>query len=173
MNQYALLIDEKSCWGCKACEVACKQENQLPEGIRYISVTEDGPKITAGKLDFVYRVNRCLHCDSPPCAEACPVEAITKRADGLVVLDVEACTGCALCVEACPYQAIGYDDRMGKVYKCNLCVQRVDKGLLPACADNVCLAHCIFFGQADQGMQMITDKTLVKERLAADQKAGR
>jgi Fe-S-cluster-containing dehydrogenase component len=168
MNRYALFIDSSSCWGCKTCEVACKQENQAPDGIKYISVSEDGPKMVEGRLDFVYRVNRCLHCDNPPCAETCPAEAITKRDDGLVILDYESCTGCALCVEACPYNAIGYDDKMGKAHKCNLCVHRVDTGLIPACADNVCLAHCIVFAPADQGEQMIAGKILLKERLAAD-----
>jgi tetrathionate reductase subunit B len=145
MNQYALLIDHKSCWGCKTCEVACKQENQVPAGIKYISVSEDGPKLVSGKLDFVYQVNLCRHCDVPPCAEACPVEAITRREDGIVVLDDDTCTGCAACVEACPYQAITFDEQAGRARKCNLCHHRVEKGLIPACADNVCLAHCITF----------------------------
>ncbi len=169
MKKYVLLIDDKSCWGCKACEVACKQENQAPEGIKHISVSEDGPKMMAGKLDFVYQVNRCLHCEQPPCVEACPAEAITRREDGLVILDGETCTGCGVCIEACPYKAIGYDEQTGRAYKCNLCVHRVDQGLIPVCADNVCLAHCIIFSLADQGEQMIADKTLVKKRLAADQ----
>lgn len=171
-KKYALFIDNCSCWGCKTCEVACKQENRAPDGMKYIVVSEDGPKMVEGKLDFVYRVNRCRHCDNPPCAEVCPVEAITRRDDGLVVLDVGSCTGCALCVDACPYDAIGYDERTGRAEKCNLCYHRVDKGLIPACADNVCPAHCILFAQADQGEQMIADKTLLKERLAKD-KEGR
>ncbi len=128
MKKYTLVIDEKACWGCKTCEVACKQENQAPKGIKYISVSEDGPKMVDGKLDFVYRVNLCRHCDSPPCLEACPMEAITKRDDGLVILDDEACSGCAACVEACPYQAIAFDEQAGKARKCNLCHHRVDKG---------------------------------------------
>jgi Fe-S-cluster-containing dehydrogenase component len=168
MKQYALFIDDISCWGCKTCEVACKQENQVPEGIKYISVSEDGPKMITGKLDFVYRVNRCRHCDIPECLEACPAEAITKREDGLVILDHEACTGCAACLEACPYKAVTFDEQAGTARKCNLCHHRVDKGLIPACADNVCLAHCIVFAPVDQGKQMIADKILLKERLAAD-----
>ena len=71
----------KSCWGCKTCEVACKQENQAPDGIKYISVPEDGPRDGGGKLDFVFRVNLCRHCDDPACVDACPVEAITRRED--------------------------------------------------------------------------------------------
>lgn len=171
-KRYALFVDDRSCWGCRTCEVACKQENRAPDGIQYILVAEEGPGMVEGKPDFVYRVNRCHHCDNPRCAEACPVEAITRRGDGLVVLDDGSCTGCALCVDACPYSAIGFDEQKGRARKCNLCHHRVDRGLIPACADNVCPAHCILFAEADQGERMMADKILLKERLAKDE-AGR
>ena len=164
--KYALRIDDQNCWGCKTCEVACKQENRTADGVKLISVTEDGPKVVNGKLDFVYKVNLCKHCDDPPCADACPVEAITKRADGIVVLDEEVCTGCQSCVEACPYEAIACNDAKGKAQKCNMCHHRVDNGLLPACADNICLAHCIYFGSADQIEKMVREKNWLRDRLA-------
>ena len=145
MKRYALVIDEERCWGCKTCEVACKQEEGAPDGVNLITVWEDGPRVIDGKLDFVYRVNVCQHCDDPDCLEACPEEAITKRDDGIVILDGEKCTGCQLCIDACPYDAIAFDGENGVARKCNLCYHRIDKGLLPACADNVCLAHCIHF----------------------------
>lgn len=170
MTKYKLIIDHHACWGCKTCEVACKQENQAPEGIKLIEVTEEGPAQLEGKLDFVYRVNLCRHCDAPPCAEACPVEAIISREDGLVILDGALCTGCGLCVEACPYKTISLDERAGRAQKCNGCVHRVEKGLFPACADNVCPAHCLYFGPVDRVEQMMARKTLLWERLAADPK---
>jgi Fe-S-cluster-containing dehydrogenase component len=150
MTTYKLTIEENFCWGCKTCEVACKQENQAADGVKLIAVWEDGPKIVDGKLDVTSRVSVCRHCDEPPCADVCPAEAITKRPDGIVVLDAEACTGCGACLEACPYQAIAFDQEKGIVQKCNLCHHRVDQGLLPACADNVCPAHCILFGDANE-----------------------
>ena len=150
MKRYALIIDEELCWGCKTCEVACKQEEGAPDGVQLITVLEDGPKMVNGKLDFVYRVNVCRHCDEPDCVEACPEDAITKRGDGIVILDVNKCTGCQLCIDACPYDAIAFDAEKGVAWKCNLCYHRVDKGLLPACADNVCLAHCIYFGDREE-----------------------
>jgi Fe-S-cluster-containing dehydrogenase component len=146
MKTYALEIDHEACWGCKTCEVACKQENRAIDGIKLISVTEEGPGIIDGKLDFVFRVNLCRHCDDPPCADACPEAAITKRSDGIVVMDYDLCSGCQLCIEVCPYDAIDFDHNQNIAQKCNLCHHRVDRGLIPACADNVCLAHCIYFG---------------------------
>ena len=145
MNKYALIIDHESCWGCKTCEVACKQEFNTPDGVRLITVSEQGPDIIDGKLDVLFHVNLCRHCDDPPCAAACPEDAIHKRDDGIVVMDEDMCTGCRMCLEECPYDAIDFDEAGEIAQKCNLCHHRVDAGLLPACADRVCLAHCIYF----------------------------
>ena len=70
MKGYKLIIDHESCWGCKTCEVACKQETLAPDGIKLISVYEEGPTIVEGKPEFVFRVNVCRHCDEPECVEA-------------------------------------------------------------------------------------------------------
>jgi len=145
MNRYQLTIDSRSCWGCMACEVACKQENQVPSGIKYISVQEKGPEKLDGKLALVYQVTLCRHCEQPECLEVCPEEAIGKREDGIIVLEQEQCNGCGACLQACPYQAIAFDQKKEKAAKCDLCFHRVDQGLLPACADNICLAQAISF----------------------------
>jgi len=145
MTAYELVVENDLCWGCRACEVACKQENRAADGIRLIRVLENGPRMTDGRLDFIFQVNLCRHCEQPACADVCPVEAITRKEDGIVVMDYEQCTGCRLCVEACPYEAISFDARQGIAQKCNLCYHRIEQGLVPACADNVCLAHCIHF----------------------------
>ncbi|MFZ0451639.1 MAG: 4Fe-4S dicluster domain-containing protein, partial [Desulfatiglandaceae bacterium] len=143
---------------CKTCEVACKQENRTPEGVRLIHVSEDGPKLVEGELQFVFRVNTCRHCDDPDCVGVCPEGAVRKRGDGIVVLDEQKCTGCGLCIDECPHDAISFDDDRGVARKCNLCYHRVDYGLLPACADNVCLAHCIYFGDPDEIREEIKAK---------------
>jgi len=146
MKPYQLIINHGLCWGCRTCEIACKQENRAPDGIRLISAWQDGPRIMGGKMDVVFRVTVCQHCDDPPCVDACPEEAILKREDGIVILDDEQCSGCGLCVDACPYDAIAFDTVGDVARKCNLCHHRVDRGLIPACADNVCPGHCIYFG---------------------------
>ena len=145
MKTYTLEIDHQACWGCRTCEVACKQENRAADGVKLISVLEDGPRMIEGKLDFVFRVNLCRHCDEPACVDACTEEAIVKRADGMVLMDYDLCTGCQLCIESCPYDAIEFDDDKDIAQKCNFCHHRIANGLLPACADNVCPAHCIYF----------------------------
>ena len=162
MKRYALIIDHESCWGCKTCEVACKQENLVPHGVKLISVSEDGPKTVDGTVEFSFHVNLCRHCDDPPCVEACPAGAITKREDGIVVMDYAECTGCQACLDACPYSAIAFDEHKGIARKCNLCYQRVTNGLYPACADNVCLAHCIYFGDPGEIEKTIAEKKKMK-----------
>ena len=74
-----------------------------------------------------------------------------------MVLDEEKCIGCGLCLEACPYEALAFDPERNTARKCNLCYHRVDKGLLPACADNVCPGHCIYFGQAADILEKIAE----------------
>ena len=145
MERAQLLIDDFYCWGCQTCEVACKQENRVPDGIKLISIREELRVGADGKPEVFFRAGVCRHCKDAPCAEPCPVEAIVRRPDGIVILDETECTGCGACLVACPHDAITLDERAGVAYKCNLCFQRVDRGLLPACADNVCLAHCIHF----------------------------
>lgn len=150
MRKYELRIDNNLCWGCRTCEVACKQENRPAKGVKLIAVSEDGPRWISDQPEFVFQVNLCRHCDDPPCAEACPEGAISKRGDGLVIMNYDMCTGCQACMQECPYDAIAYDMDRQIAQKCNLCHHRVDQGLIPACADNVCLAHCINFGTQDK-----------------------
>lgn len=145
MTKYALEIEHEACWGCRTCEIACKQEFQFARGVQVIYVSEDGPRKIGDRWEYVFQVNVCRHCDPPPCAEACPQEAITRRQDGIVILDDQLCSGCRACLEACPYDVIAFDETDQVAQKCNLCHHRVDAGLMPACADNVCLAHCIHF----------------------------
>ncbi len=176
MSNFKVVFDEKACWGCRACEVACKQEHnpfaydsyspEKPDSTCYLSVWGDGPKYVDGTLDFTWRVNICRQCDDPPCAAACPEDAITKDPKtGIVLHDKEKCNGCSACIQACPYDAITFNEATGKVSKCDLCYNRVVNGLIPACADNVCLAHCVYFGDGKEIDRMMEEKAWLKHRI--------
>nr|WP_235888132.1 4Fe-4S dicluster domain-containing protein [Neobacillus paridis] len=115
------------CIGCRACEIACKNENQTPTGIQWRKVTKLAPEI--------YLSHSCFHCDSPECFRVCPERAFSKRQDGIVQIDENICTGCQLCVTACPYGAPQFNPETKKVSKCQMCYQRQDMDLVPACVE--------------------------------------
>jgi anaerobic dimethyl sulfoxide reductase subunit B len=96
---------------------------------------------------FAYNLSlSCNHCEKPICAEVCPVGAIHKRSDGIVLLDAERCMGCGYCAWACPYGALQYDEVAGRMTKCNFCVERIDAGLAPACV-TACPLRALDFGE--------------------------
>ena len=98
----------------------------------------------------------CNHCQDPACLKACPVNAITKRAsDGIVLIDQEKCIGCRYCIWACPYGAPQWNEGTKKVEKCTMCVDRIDKGLQPACATTCvgkALNYVADFDPAESGL---------------------
>ena len=147
MTQYTLIIDVERCVGCYACEVACKQENNISIGNpSWIKVVQVGPKLEGDKLVMHFVPTVCKHCGNPPCIEACPEDAISKREDGIVLIDAELCIGCKACIEACPFKVPQFNPETNLVEKCTLCVHRIEKGLKPNCVTH-CPAEAIFFGE--------------------------
>lgn len=142
--QYGFLIDHERCIGCHACTVACKSENDVPvSNFRtWVKYQEKG-RFPAVKRHFA--VLRCNHCNKPPCVEICPVNALEKRADGIVDLDRDACIGCRACMQGCPYDAIYLNEDSGSAEKCHYCAHRVEQGLQPACVV-VCPEQAIVSG---------------------------
>ncbi len=130
---YSILYNPERCMYCRACEVACKQENDIPPGTFRIRVLEDGPKELEGKLRLTHASVRCVHCGKPPCLDACPTKAIRKEADGIVLISADLCDGCKKCIEACPFEAMWFDPHRNIVEICTLCVHRVREGLEPSC----------------------------------------
>ncbi len=125
LKQLGFIFNSDLCVGCKACEVACKNENKTPAGVnwRRVSSTSEG----------VYLSLSCNHCDSPECFRVCPQKAFSKRRDGIVFINTNRCDGCMDCVSACPYDAPQFDNNSCKASKCIFCESRLLKGLDPAC----------------------------------------
>jgi Fe-S-cluster-containing hydrogenase components 1 len=100
----------------------------------------------------------CNHCENPICARACPVKAIWKRADGIVLLETSKCVGCGQCFKFCPYQAPQMNFFERKTYKCTMCADRVDQSLQPACA-TVCPTGALQWGEWDEISRRGADRT--------------
>jgi molybdopterin-containing oxidoreductase family iron-sulfur binding subunit len=145
MEKKSVLVDMDLCYGCFSCEVGCKQEHGLPAGINFITVHQVGPTRIGGKLKMDFVPMACKHCGKPACVEACPEDAIYKRSDGIVLISEEKCTGCQICMEACPFGAPQYVVDKGIVQKCDLCVDRIDRGQVPACVHH-CPTGALVFG---------------------------
>ena len=158
--KYALIVNTEDCVGCNACEVACKQEHNLAVGPRWIRVYSDGPREIEGKPQLRYKVTHCIHCSQPACKDVCPVRAISKRDDGIVLVDEKLCNGCKCCIEGCPLGVMHFDEEKGVAQKCDLCVDRLDKMSPPACAA-ACPSHCIYFGDAKEIVGKLRDKNIL------------
>jgi anaerobic dimethyl sulfoxide reductase subunit B (iron-sulfur subunit) len=140
-GQKAFYFDASACTGCKACQVACKDKNNLPIGTLFRRVFhygggswmyQDGYLVPNNV--FAYSLSTaCMHCQNPPCMEACPAAAITKREDGIVLIDADKCIGCRLCQWACPYGAPQFREDLGVMTKCDFCQDLQAQGQDPAC----------------------------------------
>jgi dimethyl sulfoxide reductase iron-sulfur subunit len=173
-TRLGMVVDLDKCMGCWTCAVACKQENNVPEGMFYLRVLTIGgdnidvPAGTFPDLSLAYQTTNCFHCDNPPCVKACPVQATYKQDNGLVAVDYDRCIGCRYCMVACPYDnrvfnwrdpvqdpaadvaPVGYVEprHKGVVEKCTFCDHRVAEGLEPRCVV-VCPAGARTFGDLD------------------------
>ncbi len=157
MSQYSILHNTELCVGCQACEIACKQENNITVGPRWIRIIQVGPKEVGGKLRMDFVMVQCRHCTRPACRDACPVDAITRRADGIVLIDAELCIGCDQCIEACPFGAPQLNPETNLVEMCTLCVHRIDNGLEPACVQ-ACPYDALRFGDMNSLIQEKREK---------------
>jgi tetrathionate reductase subunit B len=143
--QYGMLIDTRRCIGCHACSVACKAEFDVPLGFTrsWVEYIEKGnyPNVSRS---FLPRL--CNHCRHPNCVDVCPTGATYKREeDGIVVVNPDICIGCKYCIQACPYDARFPNPVTGTADKCDFCLHRVSRGLVPACVET-CIGRARIFG---------------------------
>jgi len=132
-----LTVEAAFCMGCRACEVACKQEHHLPPGVRLIRIVENLEKERPDTRPAQFRPVLCRHCREPRCVTVCPTGALVKHESGTVVVLRELCHGCRACFDHCPYGAPQFRPEDGTVVLCDLCAARGQAGARPAC-----VVHC-------------------------------
>lgn len=163
-DRYGMLTDVTRCVGCRSCEAACNEANDLPEPhepfddlevLEHRRRTSEEAHTVVNKYepegggDPVFLKTQCNHCNEPACASACFVGAFTKTADGPVIYNHKVCLGCKYCIVACPFNIPTYkhhDPLTARVMKCTMCFDRVDEGELPACT-SACPKGAITFGK--------------------------
>lgn len=155
----AFLYDVNRCSGCYCCQMACKDEHCGNDWAPYAKPQPETGHFW-GRLDYIERGQvphvkvahiwiPCQHCQNAPCVTACPIDAIRTRNDGLVIIDTKTCTGCQLCVIACPYDCIFYNAQLQLAQKCTGCAHLLDRGFPikePRCSD-ICFHDAIMFGE--------------------------
>ncbi len=159
-KQLGFYFNASACTACKACQVACQDKNNLPAAMRWRRVVSYGggswvpdPQNAGLMLPnnvFVYSISSaCYHCVNPLCAEVCPAAAISKKDNGLVLINQDQCIGCRYCEWACPYGAPTYDQTRAVMTKCTGCDDLVAQGQNLACVD-ACVMRALEFGDIDQ-----------------------
>ncbi len=159
-KQLAFHFDASACNGCKACQIACKDKNDLPLGVNWRRVAQYGggtwlphpsrPDLVVANNIYAYSISvACMHCESPACAQACPTNALMKRADGVVLINADQCVGCRYCEWACPYGAPQFNEAKGVMTKCTFCEDLLAQGQNPACVD-ACPARALEYGELSE-----------------------
>jgi formate dehydrogenase iron-sulfur subunit len=163
--EIAKLIDISKCIGCKACQVACMEWNDLRDEIGTCQGVYDNPPDLSGaswtvmryaevepepgQLEWLIRKDGCLHCTEPGCLLACPAPgAIIRYSNGIVDFQEENCIGCGYCIAGCPFNIPRLSKKDNKAYKCTLCSDRVAVGLEPACI-KTCPTGALMFGSKE------------------------
>lgn len=180
VTEVTKVIDVTSCIGCKACQVACSEWNDLRDNVGTCDGTYNNPhdlsaeswtvmrfaeaQNVAGKpdeaekLEWLIRKDGCMHCEDPGCLKACPSPgAIVQYENGIVDFHEENCIGCGYCITGCPFNIPRISKNDNKAYKCTLCSDRVAVGQEPACV-KTCPTGAIRFGERDAMLHFAEDR---------------
>lgn len=185
MARKALLITPDLCIGCRACQVACKEWNQLKASkTRNFGSYENPPDLDENNFNrirfiehsdqkgmrWLFVSQRCMHCGEPACVDVCPSKALIKDRDtGIVYYDKKKCISCQGCKAACPFEIPRYEQGgRGKIAKCHFCIDRVRAGLVPACA-KTCPTEAIKYGERDK---LIKEAKAKKYRIYGENDLG-
>jgi anaerobic dimethyl sulfoxide reductase subunit B (iron-sulfur subunit) len=168
MSTFGFYFDSSVCSGCKTCQVACKDKNDLLPGIRFRRVYEvAGAKWVktdegAWEHDIVaYNLSlACSHCENPACVKACPTTAMHIELDGMVLINPDKCIGCRYCEWACPYGSPQYNKQSGIMQKCDLCRDYILEGKQPVCVSS-CPMRALVFGPLSQLIEKFGDNRVV------------
>ena len=168
-TEVAKLIDISKCIGCKACQTACMEWNDIRDEVGSNAGTYDNPRdltenswtvmryseveVEQGKLEWLIRKDGCMHCADPGCLKACPSPgAIIQHGNGIVDFQQANCIGCGYCIAGCPFNVPRISRKDNKAYKCTLCSDRVGVGMEPACV-KTCPTGAIVFGSKTDMIQ--------------------
>jgi formate dehydrogenase iron-sulfur subunit len=186
--QVCKLVDTTTCIGCKACEIACQEWNDLPFAATAFDNTYQTMPSTAwnfwnlikfnehpkedGTMMWLMRKDQCMHCAEPGCLAACPADgAIVQYTNGIVDFQQDKCIGCGYCITGCPFDVPKLNPATKKVHKCTLCADRVSQSLEPACI-KACPTGCLHFGSMDD-MKDLAEKRAHQLRVNSGfEKAG-
>jgi formate dehydrogenase iron-sulfur subunit len=171
-TRMGLLHDTTLCVGCRSCEAACREVNELPPlepPIGDMSVFDQERRTTDTELTVVnryrvdgqdiFRKHQCMHCNEPSCASVCLVRALVKSPEGPVLYDPDVCVGCRYCMTTCPYYALAYEYHSAnpRIMRCTMCYERIIEGKEPGCAD-ACPMGAIVFGRRSDLLRLARDR---------------
>lgn len=177
---YAKFVDVTLCTACRGCMVACKNWNDLPMDSQAYNGTyqsHDKPngktwnvmqmkehETKSGGFEWLFRHQSCMHCEEAACEKVCPESAIHTTSLGNVVIDQEKCVGCSYCVQNCPFDIVELAEYVNadgekeqRAQKCNMCDDRIQVGLQPACAD-ICPMDAIVFGPKEDMLKLANER---------------
>ena len=174
-SRVGFFTDTSICIGCKACEVACKEWNHVPEdGLNFTGFSFDNTvglgsdtwrhvafveqrRPAGNEIRWLMSSDVCKHCTRAACLDVCPTGALFRTEFGTVVVQQDVCNGCGYCVPACPYGVIDQRRDDGRVWKCTLCYDRLKTGMEPACA-KACPTKSIQFGPLEELRERADDR---------------